>query len=399
MRRWATGLLAAATTSWLVLQAVQPTGGWVGYVRAGLEASMVGGIADWFAVTALFRHPLGLPIPHTAVVVERKDQFGRTLAGFFRINFLSGEAVAERLRTSRALERAASWAADPVNAESAARHILRHVGDVLDATGDDVAGFLVEEVRRLVADAPLAPLAVTSLRAASSSSLVDVAVDRGIDAAGNLLGGSREQLAERFMNAGPWWLPDAVQRRVFDQLLDALSDALADVRADPVHPLRSQVREQLGLFADRIEGEPELAAHVEELKTAIVDDEQVIAVFGGFFVAALTRLHQGARTPGSPVERRLVNTIQQLGRRIRDDPSVRTTIEDAVEVGVSRSTEIFSDDIDALVTGTIARWDAERTADQLELLLGSDLQFIRINGTVVGGLAGLLIYGLGHTIG
>jgi uncharacterized membrane-anchored protein YjiN (DUF445 family) len=399
MRRRATGLLAAAACSWLALRIAGPTGTWAGYARAGLEASMVGGLADWFAVTALFRHPLGLPIPHTAVVVERKDQFGRTLAGFFRMNFLSGEAVADRLRTSRALERAATWSADPVNAETVARHILRHVGDVLDATGDDVAGVLVEEARRLVADAPLAPLASTSLRAASSSTFLDVAIDRGIDAADSLLGHSRAQLADRFTSAGPWWLPDAVQRRVFDQLFDAMSEALAEIRADSTHPLRGSVREQLALFADRIDGEPELGRRVEELKAAVVDDERVEAVFSSFFTAALGRFHEETRTPGSRVERRLVDAIQQLARRIRDDASARTRIEDAVEVGVSRATEIFGDDIDALVTGTIARWDAERTADQLELLLGSDLQFIRINGTVVGGLAGLLIYGVGQAIG
>ena len=399
MRRWATAMLVAVSVAWVVLVAVGPSGSWAGYARAALEASMVGALADWFAVVALFRHPLGIPIPHTAVVVERKDQFARTLAEFFRENFLSGQAVAERLRTSRAVSRAGTWAAEPANATSLARHVLRHARGVLDAAGDDVARVVVDEALTLAAEVPVTDAGANALRGLSESPLVDDVVDRLVVVAGHALDANRDELELRFSRDRPWWLPEAVQRRVFDHVVERVEATLADVRTDPAHPLRATARRQLADLARRMQHDPALADRVERWKHAVLRDPRVAGAMASSVRLAVARFHEQAGTPGSPLETRVANAIEQLGSRVRDDADLHVRVEDAVEVAVSRGVEIFGDDIDALVTGTIARWDADRTADQLELLLGPDLQFIRINGTVVGALAGLAIHAVGQILG
>ncbi len=399
MRRWATGMLVVVSGLWLLLVLAQPSGDGAGYAQAALEASMVGALADWFAVTALFRHPLGLPIPHTAVVVERKDQFGRTLAEFFRENFLSGASVAHRMRTSNAVVRAATWGADHDNATSLARHVLRHTGDVLDASGDDLARYAVREARVLAADAPIARLSATALRAAVAGSVLDDVIDAGCDLGQRALVDHRADLEASFIRDRPWWLPELVQRRVFEHLVERTSGTLEEVTADRTHPIRLGMRTRFVELADRIERDPALAERLEACKTSVIHDERVGDAFAEFFAGATTRFRAEARTPGSEVEHRLVGAIQHFAARVLEEPDLQVRLERSVEGAVNQLTSVLGEDIDALVTGTIAHWDAARTADQLELLLGPDLQYIRINGTVVGGLAGLLIHTVAQAIG
>ena len=399
MRRWATALLVVVSALWLLLLLADPSGTWAGYARAGLEASMVGALADWFAVVALFRRPLGLPIPHTAVVVERKDQFGRTLAEFFRENFLSGPALAERIHASDAVARAGAWAAERANAETLARHVARHAGELVDRSGDDAARVIVNEARRLATAAPVAGVLAGALRTFSGMEALDDAIDRTIDVARITLDDHRDELADHFLRERPWWLPDAAQRRIFDHLLERVEVSLDEVRTDRTHPLRRSVRTQLAAVADRIEVDPALRDRIERWKASMIADERVGDALTELVESSIRRLRVELREPGSPLEEQLVDGVQDLARRVRDEPEMRARIEGSLENAVNRATAVLGDDIDALITGTIARWDADRTADQLELLLGPDLQFIRINGTVVGGLAGLLIHAIGQALG
>jgi uncharacterized membrane-anchored protein YjiN (DUF445 family) len=398
MRRWATAMLVVVSALWLVLVLADPSGTWAGYARAGLEASMVGALADWFAVVALFRRPLGLPIPHTAVVVERKDQFGRTLAEFFRENFVSGPAVAERVRASNTVARVGAWGAERANAETVARHVMRNAGQLVEHAGDDAARVVVTEARRLANATPVAGLVAGAMRALSTAAALDDAVDRGIDIARRALDEHRDDLADHFLRERPWWLPDTAQRRIFDLLVERVDDSLAEVRADAAHPMREQLRTQLDALADRIERDPVLRERIEAWKASVVSDERVGEALTTFVESALGRLRAELREPGSPLEDRLADAVQDLARRVRDEPELRERIERAIDTAVTRATTFLGGDIDSLITGTIARWDADRTADQLELLLGPDLQYIRINGTVVGGLAGLLIHAIGQAV-
>jgi len=399
MRRWATGVLVVVSAAWLAIVLADPSGDWAGYARATLEASMVGALADWFAVVALFRRPLGLPIPHTAIVVARKEQFAQTLAIFFRENFLSGAAVGERLRTSRAVERAATWVAEPEHATRIVREVAKRGAGAFDDHREQLTGALVGELRQVVLRAPAAEVAATVVRAAASGRGFDEAVDRGCTAARRAVVEHADEMEEMFIGERPWWLPEMVQHRLFEHLVERVLDGLDAVADDPTHPARSRLRLALVELADRLEHDSELGARVKAFQQSLADDPRVREALTRIVDDNLDRLRSEVLTPGSAAEARLVEVAAALGRRVRDDPALQERIERAIEAAVTEGVSRFGADVDALVTGTISRWDAARTADQLELLLGPDLQYIRINGAVVGALAGLLIYSVARVVG
>ncbi len=401
MRQWATGTLVAVTTAWLVILIVAPAGDWAGYVRAALEAAMVGALADWFAVTALFRRPLGLPIPHTAIVVARKEQFGQTLAVFFRENFLSGAAVAERMRSSASVARASAWLAEREHAlrrrsatcSTARRRCARRSPRARGRRGR------LRKLRRATAGVPLTEMSASILRAAIESPQLDDGIEAMCTTARRVIAERGARLEELLTAERPWWLPEALQHRLFEYLVDRTVDTLDAIARDPHHPTRQQLRAALVELVDRLERDPAFGDRLRDLQRTVAEDPRVDAMLTEMVAGVVDRLQIEARNPESQLEVRLVDLITETAVRVRDDAALQARIEEAIKATIDRTMTRIGADVDALVTGTIASWDAERTADQLELLLGPDLQYIRINGAVVGALAGLVIYSVAQLVG
>ena len=399
MKRRATGLLLVMTAAFLIVVLLTPDSGGAGYLRAALEASMVGGLADWFAVTALFRHPLGIPIPHTAVIAARKDQFGQTLGTFVQQNFLSPEVIAARARSSNLVDRAAAWLADRGNAEALAGHAADAVVGLADILkDDDVHRLLEDEIGRGLDRIPVAPIAGRALRQMTAEGrhqeLFD-AILRGLQRA---LGENRDVLRARFDQESPWWLPDAVDDRIFDRLFDGVCNLLEDVNSNPDHPIRAQFTEWAQGVAERLETSPELQARGEQLKRELLGHPELRRWSSALWTELKATLRLQAADPESEMRRRLSAAVMAAGERLQEDAALAQKAEQLTESGVRYVAEHFHDEIASLVSGTIARWDAEETSRKLELLLGRDLQFIRINGTVVGGLAGVIIHGVAQAI-
>ncbi|MBV8161802.1 MAG: DUF445 domain-containing protein, partial [Acidimicrobiia bacterium] len=259
MKRRATGMLLAMTLVFLAVTLLTDNTGVWGYVQALAEASMVGGLADWFAVTALFRHPLGVPIPHTAVIVERKDEFGRTLGEFVQENFLNGDVITERLGNARVVERAAEWLSDPDNAVQLSGHAADLAVGVADLVSDeDVHRLVDEELARAVERLPLAQLAGRGLQMMTAEDrhheLLD-AILRGLE---RFLAESRETLRARFAEEAPWWLPDAVDDRIFERLFDGVCRLLRDANDDPDHEVRKQFDTWVASLIDRLQHSPDM---------------------------------------------------------------------------------------------------------------------------------------------
>jgi uncharacterized membrane-anchored protein YjiN (DUF445 family) len=394
MRRRATGMLIAVSA---VFAAVTIAGahGWVGYVQATAEASMVGALADWFAVVALFRHPLGLPIPHTAIIPERKNQFGETLGDFVQSSFLTPETITERVRAAAVGNRLGTWLAQPANAQRVARHIVDAAVAAADLVkDDDVHAALETFVREQVEKLDVAPLAGKALRIATEGGRHRALVDAGIRGLDTYLDEHRDELHDRFGQSSPWWLPGAVEDRIVDRLVDGVRAVLAQMAADPDHHLRRELDERLAALAHELETSPELKARADQFKRDLLDEPAVREWVVTAWSDVKAQLRTQAADPDSELRRRLADAIGALGERLRDDPLLSARVDEAVETGARYVTEQFSDEIGNIVRSTIERWDGEETAHRLELLLGPDLQFIRINGTVVGGLAGLVL----HTI-
>ena len=395
MKRRATGLLLVVTAAFVALTVTDPSGGWVPAALAAVQGGMVGGLADWFAVTALFRHPLGVPIPHTAIIRERKDQFGATLGGFVQDNFLSPDIVGERIREAHIADRAAHWLSDPVNADTVARTVLEAAVGALDVVQDEVVQrVLHEEIERAVSTLDVAPLAGRMLKVATDEGRHKELLDVGLRGVIKFLDEQRESLRERFGQKSPWWLPGAVEDRLFDRIVDGARDLLMSVVADPHHEFRTVVDERLADFAERLQHDPGLAERGEAMKREVLEHEALRQWSVSLWDDIKTTLREQSPDAESPLRTRLATAVQGIGERLQSDDQLRRKLDEWAEGAGRYVVENYRGEIGSLITTTVARWDGEETSDKLELLLGRDLQFIRINGTLVGALAGVAIHGL-----
>jgi uncharacterized membrane-anchored protein YjiN (DUF445 family) len=394
-RRRATALLGAVTVLFVAVTVAGAHGTFLGYVQAGAEASMVGGVADWFAVTALFRRPLGLPIPHTALIVERKDQFAATLGQFVQENFLNADVLAERIRSAGLVPRLATWLDDRANAARFAGHAADAVVTVAEALRDeDVQRVLTAELTRAVDAVEVAPLAGRALRVIIEGGHHAELFNSLMSGADRYLASHYVELRDRFAGETPRWMPEGVYRRVFDRLYTRLRERLVAMAADPNDETRQQFEEWIAGLPDRLETSPELRERGERLKRDVLGSAALRDWSSSLWQKAKDTLRTQAADPESELRRQLAEVLVATGRRLGSDPRLAEGLERLVESGARALAAQFHDELADLVTGTIERWDAAETSSQLELLLGRDLQYIRINGTVVGAGVGLALHAI-----
>jgi uncharacterized membrane-anchored protein YjiN (DUF445 family) len=399
-KRRATALLVAVTVVFLIVTVVGAHHTWTGYLQATAEASMVGALADWFAVTALFRHPLGVPIPHTAIVVERKDQFAETLGEFIQESFLTPDALVERVRTGRVVSRLADWLADPDTGVRLAGDVADGIVTVVDLLHDDDVHTALERLLGEQVDAvPLAPVAGRALRFLTEDGRHDKVLDALLVGLGRTLEEHHDDLRNRLGWYMPWWVPLSVEDRIYERLFVAARDTLHEMVADPTHHLRRELDAKLIRLAADLEHSPTMRARGEELKRDLLAQPLLRDWVATVWTEVKERLRAHAADPGSELRRQLARAFTTFGVRLRDDPTLAAAAEDAIESAVRYVARHFDTEVSSLVSGTIASWDAEETSRRLELLLGPDLQYIRINGTVVGAAAGLLLHAVAQVIG
>jgi uncharacterized membrane-anchored protein YjiN (DUF445 family) len=391
MKAIATGLLVAAAVTFLVAR--QFDGTFVGYVEAFAEAAMVGALADWFAVTALFRHPLGLPIPHTAIIPERKDDLGRGLGTFVQGNFLSGEVIGEKLRSVGVAQRLGAFLVEPDNAA----RLTANAGDAVAAAvdvlkDDDVAPVVEQLIRERVAEVPAAAVAARVLDALVDDGHYDQGLDALLGSLSTLLDRNVETVRDRVRSESPWWVPEAVDDRVVAKLTKGAGRFLDDVRNDPEHPVRQQINDRARAFAADLRASPTLAARGEELKAELLDHPAVKAWTSSLWSDLKGALVANATDPDSELRARLADGIVRLGHTLQNDRELQAKVDGWVERTVVYVLDQYRDDVAELISGTIERWDADDAGRRIELQVGRDLQFIRINGTIVGGIVGVLIH-------
>ncbi|MGC2857185.1 DUF445 domain-containing protein [Novispirillum sp. DQ9] len=395
-RLMATGLLVAMVALFIATVRLPDLfGAWTGLVRAAAEAALIGGLADWFAVTALFRRPLGLPIPHTGLIPRNKDRIGRRLGQFVTSNFLEPSLVHERMRSLGLARRAGDWLAEADNARRAADRIAALLPALLRATDD--AG-LRDQVRRALAArlraADIAPLASRLLDAVPDRER-DRLVDRIVALARDALIRNEARIHARVAERNSWWIPSAVDRKVARGLIDGVHDLL-DELADSQHPTRVALQESLDAARARLRDDPEQALRLNAVKNRLLRDPQVQALLGRLWDEVRGWLLDGAERPDSRLRHTLADSLQALGRRLREDDALRQALDDRVERAVGAVLLPWRAEIGAFIEDVVKRWDASSTAARIELEVGKDLQYIRINGTVVGALVGAVLYLLVH---
>jgi uncharacterized membrane-anchored protein YjiN (DUF445 family) len=394
-RRRATAFLGAATALFIGVTVAGAHGTLLGFIQAGAEAAMVGGVADWFAVTAVFRHPLGLPIPHTAVLVERKDQFAATLGQFVQENFLNADVLTERIRAIGLTPRLAAWLAKPDNAARVGGHVADLAARAAHTLRDeDVQRVLTNELTRAVNAIDVAPLAGRTVRAIIAEGHHKELFNTMLSAADRYLGEHHEELRTRFESEAPRFVPDMVYGRAFERMYTHLRLRLEMMSRDPDDPTRRQFEDWIAGLPDRLATDPVMRERGERIKRDIQDSPLLRDWSSSIWENAKAALRAQAADPASELQRRITDMVAGAGRRLGEEPRLYKWVDRAIENAARGLADQFHDELAGLVTGTIERWDAEETSTQLELLLGRDLQFIRINGTVVGAGVGLVLHAI-----
>ncbi|SFE12424.1 DUF445 domain-containing protein [Blastococcus tunisiensis] len=394
MKRLATGLFLAAAAVFLACVLLgEDAGAWVGYVRATAEASMVGALADWFAVTALFRHPLRLPIPHTAIIPRKKDQIGESLGAFVQENFLTRAVVEEKLTTVDVPGRLGDFLGAPGRPERLAGDasaVLTALTSLL--RDEDLEPAVAALVDRKLHETPAAPVLARVLELVVEGDRHQEVLSAALRLLARFLHDNRLVFRAQLGDASPAWVPDWVDDRVFDRVFAGLQGFLEEVGDDPRHELRRSYDARLRAYVHALRTDDDTAARVEELKKELLEHPAVRTWSGSLWRNAKNAVLTAAADPESELRARIAGLIGDGARLLRTDQTVRELVQRHAHRIAGALVERFSGDLAELVSSTVARWDTEETSRRIELQVGRDLQWIRVNGTVVGGLAGLVIY-------
>jgi uncharacterized membrane-anchored protein YjiN (DUF445 family) len=380
-------------------QAHGSTATWVGYVGAAAEAGMVGALADWFAVTALFKHPLGLPIPHTAIIKRKKDQLGEALGTFVRENFLSPQVVETKLRDAQVPSRLGKWLSETAHAERVAGEaatVLRVLVELL--RDEDVQQVIDRMIVRRIAEPqwgpPVGRVLGTVLAENRQEALIQLLADRAFQWSLNA-GEIIQRVVER---DSPTWSPRFVDHLVGDRIHRELMDFTDKVRRNPDHELRRSATRFLFEFADDLQHDPDTIARADAIKEQLMARDEVANAAATAWKTLKRLVLEGVDDPSSTLRSRIADTVMRVGESLRDDVDLRDKVDDWMVRAANHLVSQYGIEITAIITETIERWDAEEASRRIELHVGRDLQFIRINGTVVGALAGLVIYAVAQLL-
>lgn len=397
MRLVATGMLLAMAAIFIAARATVHLHPAIGFVQAFAEAAMVGGLADWFAVTALFRHPLGLPIPHTAIIPRNKDRIGDTLAVFLRDNFLIPAVVARRMRGMDVAGAAGRFLASPSGGDGRLRvGASRLLADMLEALDQERLGGMVKSAigqrMRAINVGPLIGQAIeAAMRDGRHAPVMDSIIrwaDKALEANDHLI---RQMVQERAGKVLRW---TGLDENLANAILNGLRKLLADMAADPGHSLRLKAEEGMAKLAFDLQFDLEMQAKAATIRDEILDNPAMQRWIEGMWEQARAGLLRAVRDPGKAMAGRLGEALQQLGGTLQEDARLKLVINRFVRRAAVGATATYGDSIVTLVSETVRGWDAGTVTTRLENAVGRDLQYIRINGTLVGGLVGLAIHAI-----
>ncbi|MDB1089535.1 DUF445 domain-containing protein [Streptomyces sp. ACA25] len=402
MKAVATGLLVFVAVVYALATWAKAAGAgpWAGYVAAAAEAGMVGALADWFAVTALFRHPLGVPIPHTAIIPTKKDQLGEALGDFVGENFLSERVIRDKLGSVRLAARAGAWLARPENADRVTAELATAVRGGLTVLHDaDVQQVIGETITRRAEDVELSPPLGALLERTVSDGGHHKLVDFVCVKAHAWLIEHRDAVLTAIGDGAPGWTPRFVDRRVGDRVYRELLRFVTEMRDSPEHPARYALDRFLADFAQQLQHDPETRTRVERLKSELLHRPEVQELIATAWANLRAMILTAAEDENSPLRLRARDSLLSLGARLTADARLRAKIDGWVADAAVHVVSGYRKEITSLITDTVAAWDARHTSRKIELHIGRDLQFIRLNGTIIGALAGLVIHTVTRALG
>jgi uncharacterized membrane-anchored protein YjiN (DUF445 family) len=410
MKAIAIGALVFMAITFVIAFWLESRHPWLSYVRAAAEGGMVGALADWFAVTALFRHPLGLPIPHTAIIPNRKNEIGRTLGEFVETNFLAADVVRTKLQATAIAQRAGEWLQHPSTPEpvegSGTSHAERVAAEgatiataVLNAlSDDDVRDLITDLAREHLVQPEWGPPAGVWLEKIVDADAHHGAVDLAADSIATWLDSNAGSFTGLVSRRLPSWVPRLAHRLVDDTVYHEAVKFVHAVQGDPQHPARLAIDGYLARLADNLQNDPATRAKLENAKASLFDSPRVGALAAEAWNTAKAGLLTALADPTSGLRVRAARAVQEIGERLTTDAALQTRVDAWVSDAAVFLVDRYRHDIASVITETVERWDPAETTEKIELMVGRDLQYIRLNGTVVGALAGLAIFTIAHTL-
>ena len=372
---------------------------WAGYFRAMGEAAMVGALADWFAVTALFKRPLGLPIPHTAIIHTRKNAIGRNLGDFVGTNFLAEDVVRQRLSALDISTRLGAWLSDYSNARRVSGELAVGIRSAIGLLDDEqVRTAVYDFLRKRAEEFPIAEPAGNLLGEVVSDRAHVPLIDMITGSMYDWLADNRERVVDVVERQAPTWSPKWADDMVAGKVYREAVKFAMDVRDDPHHPLRKSIDEALLKLSADLRLDPDMQYKAEQAKLRVLDHPEVNRTLQTTGTVAKDMLLRAVDDPTSDLRVRLVDSLVSIGRNLVDKPDMRDRVNGWIEDAAVHVVRNNREEITALITETVDKWDAEETSRKIEIQVGRDLQFIRLNGTLVGALAGLAIYTISHVV-
>ncbi|NWF80924.1 MAG: DUF445 domain-containing protein [Chloroflexi bacterium] len=393
MQRLATGLLVAVTIIFIVASIYRDLALWVGFVRAFAEAAMIGALADWFAVTALFRHPLGIPIPHTAIIPQRRERIAESLGRFIERNFLDPERIVARLRRQDVAGRIAHMLREPERSAQVADIAAESLAGLLRVANDEEVGALLQRaLGERIATVPATPLVAQLLGMVVAEQRQRDILLQLVRVITDWIEANQEAIRKRIAGELPTWVPRIVDQKIYERLLDSARKTLAELSENPDHQLYEAFTTTLDTWIVNLQYDPEVRARGEELKQELLRHPRLREVASSLWQDVKANLLMQSATPGSPLRLSIARGLSHVGDVLDRDQDWRARVDGWVEELVRYLVRRYGRAAGDFVTQTVRSWETAEITRKIELALGRDLQYIRINGTVVGGLAGLVIY-------
>jgi len=397
MKAAATGLLVVMAGVFVVARSLEPQYPWLSYVKAFAEAAMVGGLADWFAVTALFRHPLGLPIPHTAIIPRNKDRIGEALANFLRENFLIPSVVARRMRNMDLAGATGRFLQTPAGEGNRIRAgASRLIADIFDGLDDERLGGIVKgAISNRLRKTQVSPLLGHALASAINEDRHVPMLEASIRWMARALDANEQLIREMVHKKANWVLKLAgLDAKLADAIIDGLKKLTVEMSTDPAHPVRQKVEEALAQLANDLQTRPETREKVEGIKEQLLDNKSVSLWLDTLWQKGREAIIRAARNPDAVLAGKLGEVMKSMGTTLESDPRIRAAINQFARRATVGMAASYGSSIVKLVSETVRSWDARTVTARLEAAVGRDLQYIRINGTLVGGMVGLILHSL-----
>jgi uncharacterized membrane-anchored protein YjiN (DUF445 family) len=393
MKILATALLLSMVILYLFARYLKGISSFFEIVMAFTEAAMVGAFADWFAVVALFKHPLALPIPHTAIIPKNKDKLGEHLANFIRDNFLCQEALSAKLNSIDVTGTIGRVFSDDRKSKDLATKFVEYASVVLERLSDkDLRSFRKELTTRNIDQINLGPWLSKILETLTEDNSYQLLLDGVLDAAPNWLRGHKKTLRMKLKEGSPWWVPGVIDDKILEKILTGLEEAIMRIKSDPGHPMRRKLDDLVHQLINTLKDSRDFVGRVKDLKEKYFDHPSFREFFGQLSDGVKKNILKDLQNPDSTIRSQIETAFTTLGRGLEENPTVREKMNFWICSSLLRLSSEYADTISSIISDTVRKWDAERTSRTVELYIGKDLQWIRINGTLVGGLVGLLIY-------